>query len=181
MTPVRPSLSWEPGSPTRSLSDTGDQGAPCAVLGGTRQAWIAASCPSCSAGTTRPHQPVITYFPRPRDGPSQRIELGYPCFGHEGELAPYCDLALGTLHGSSYHPRFGHEGELAMQHGNGLRNLPRTFLPCPLNSILPWPAAPSLSYSSYTSSWILSRRPLPRRSSRVHTGLRHATLLAYLP
>ena len=86
--------------------------------------------------------------------------------GHEGELAPYCDLALGTLHGSSYHPRFGHEGELAMQHGNGLRNLPRTFLPCPLNSILPSPAAPCLSYHAG-----------PCRDAQAEYTLAFATLL----
>ena len=85
-------------------------------------------------------------FPTSHSQGSATAAVVCPCPGHEGELA----LALGN-------PRFGHEGELALWRYNGRRNVPRTFLPCPLDLYIPFADVPF----SYTHLRPIAQRCLP--------------------
>jgi hypothetical protein len=60
--------------------------------------------------------------------------------------------------------------ELAMQHGNGLRNFPRTFLPCPLSPKFPVRRPPSLF------SYLISHL-----AAHTHAGLCRGALIEYTP
>ncbi len=84
---------------------------------------------------------------------NEHTSAACPRSGHQGELALSQRMHLAT-HASfieggvalaQRYPRFGHEGELALWRYNERRNIPRTFLPCPLDLHIPFADVPFFS------------------------------------